>query len=142
MSECTLRCNNVKCRVSLAHAEEACVTKCSHIFCTQCATTLFNSSPVCPACQTVMTAPLDVMSVSLTLTEEYKSAILAGLPPAVIMDICSRAMSFWTYQASQELGYHQAMARSQKEKIRHVESRASATLADMREKLKGKPKDK
>ncbi|KAJ2603925.1 hypothetical protein GGF44_006751 [Coemansia sp. RSA 1694] len=78
------------------------------------------------------------MSVSLTLTEEYKSAILAGLPPALIMDICSRAMSFWTYQTSQALGYQQAMARSQKEKIRLVESRASAALADMREKLKGK----
>lgn len=138
MSDYVLKCNNIKCRLPLAHKEEACVTKCSHIFCNACATTIFHASPICPACQTVMDSPNDIISVSLALTDEYKSVILAGLSPAVIMDICSRAMSFWTYQATQELQFQQAVAENQKEKLRVTESRASSAITNIREKLKCK----
>ncbi|KAI7827833.1 hypothetical protein BX661DRAFT_18024 [Kickxella alabastrina] len=132
MAECALKCNNIKCRQSLARAESACITK--YIFCMRCATGGFRSSPLCPACQTEMTH--HVMTVSLAVTENYKSLILAGLPPLVIMDICSRALSFWSYQAAQELAFQQADAEAQRDKIQLVESRAATSIAEAREKIK------
>ncbi|KAI8318355.1 hypothetical protein GQ54DRAFT_267024 [Martensiomyces pterosporus] len=159
MPELFLRCNNTKCRQSLAHAESACITKCSHMFCMKCATNTFKSSSFCPACQTAMRSPqvsyyhtlifglpstslhiysTDVMAVSLAVTEEYKSAILAGLPPLTIMDICSRALSFWSYQTTQEMAYQNALAQSQIDKLKTAEMRASRSVNEIGRELKCK----
>ncbi|KAJ2703595.1 hypothetical protein FB645_003864 [Coemansia sp. IMI 203386] len=78
----------------------------------------------------------DIMTVTLAVTESYKSLILAGLPPLVIMDICSRALAFWSYQASQELMFQHAAAEALREKILQTESRASTAINKANEKLK------
>lgn len=67
-----------------------------------CANELFNASRLCPACETSLTEPDDVVVCSLHPTNDYKTSVLSGLSPSLIMEICSRALSFWQYQVHQE----------------------------------------
>jgi len=88
---------------------------------------LYGSTTLLPSTgSTELPAKLDVVRVDLQPSEQYKSVclhniihthvytavcvlaytcqmLLAGQRPEVIMEICSRAMSFWTYQVSYEL---------------------------------------
>ena len=38
-------------------------------------------------------------------SEDYKTSVLSGLNPTIIMECASRAVGFWSYQATQEM-YH------------------------------------
>lgn len=96
----------MKCRVELR--ERALVTTCSHIFCVDCAnhTGLSGSAPerrVCPACQTHLPRPDDAMVTNLDPSEDYKTSVLSGLSPEAIMECAGRALSFWSYQMTQDL---------------------------------------
>ncbi|KAF9439109.1 cyclin B1 interacting protein 1, E3 ubiquitin protein ligase [Entomortierella beljakovae] len=44
-------------------------------------------------------------------------SILSGLKPEIIMEICARAISFWTYQASQEIRYQEMSSKACGEKL-------------------------
>ncbi|KAF8803809.1 hypothetical protein BYT27DRAFT_6720183 [Phlegmacium glaucopus] len=109
-----LKCNRLTCRRSLA--DKAVVTTCSHIFCIECANELFSKSRVCPACETNLTEPDDVVVCSLQPTNDYKTSVLSGLTPSTILDICSRAISFWQYQIHQENAFQQAVVRNVNDK--------------------------
>lgn len=79
-----------------------------HIFCTSCADELGLSSSSeanrhCPACKTDLPYPDDVVTTNLKPTEDYKTSVLSGLDPAIIMECASRGLAFWTYQATQEV---------------------------------------
>ncbi|RDW80768.1 hypothetical protein BP5796_05466 [Coleophoma crateriformis] len=41
--------------------------------------------------------------MNLKPTEDYKTIALSGLTPSVIVECASRALGFWTYQATQEM---------------------------------------
>lgn len=126
--EHALRCNDIKCRVELR--ERALVTTCrycpflassargflllsrktpnSHIFCIDCASRSgFNGSAPeqrrCPACQTQLPRPDDAMITNLNPSEDYKTSVLSGLSPEAIMECAGRALSFWSYQMTQDL---------------------------------------
>lgn len=121
MEEFLLRCNFLNCRMPLSH--RAVVTTCTHIFCTSCAEsnglmTITNSDAtqrpttahshqldqrVCPACHCSLVAPDDAVLTMLNPSEDYKLNVLSGLSPVVIMEIAQKAMSFWNYQAMQEV---------------------------------------
>lgn len=45
---------------------------------------------------------LDIVRIDVNPSECYKTMVLTGQRPGVIIDICSRAMAFWTYQNHQE----------------------------------------
>ncbi|KIK44477.1 hypothetical protein CY34DRAFT_625023 [Suillus luteus UH-Slu-Lm8-n1] len=109
-----LRCNRLTCRKTLI--DRAVVTTCSHIFCVDCANELFNASRLCPACETSLTEPDDVVVCSLHPTNDYKTSVLSGLSPSLIMEICSRALSFWQYQVHQENSFQQAVIRNLNDK--------------------------
>lgn len=86
----TLKCNDLKCRIPCP--EQAVVTTCSHIFCVNCAARLGlieqhpNEGPrTCPACYTQLVNPDDAVVTALNPSEDYKTSILSGLSPAVIM---------------------------------------------------------
>ncbi|MEE6512562.1 hypothetical protein FKM82_019629 [Ascaphus truei] len=101
-----LLCNYRKCRVKLSGY--AWVTACSHIFCDQHGSGEFSRSPaVCPACNSTLSGKLDIVRTELSPSEEYKAMVLAGLRPEVVLDICSRALAFWTYQVYQERLYQE-----------------------------------
>ncbi|CAK5276031.1 unnamed protein product [Mycena citricolor] len=83
-----LKCNRLTCRRPLS--DKAVVTTCSHIFCVECANELFNASRLCPACETVLSEPDDVVVCSLHPSNDYKTSVLSGLGPPVVLEICSR----------------------------------------------------
>ncbi|KAF9384527.1 cyclin B1 interacting protein 1, E3 ubiquitin protein ligase [Podila verticillata] len=91
------------------------------IFCVPCANRSFEAALVCPACETSLTQPDDIGFVDLNPSQEYKSSILSGLRPEVIMDICTRALSFWTYQTSQEAKYQEMTQKKLEGKLSTVE---------------------
>jgi hypothetical protein len=81
----------------------------SHIFCVDCASRLKLSNPpegqrpVCPACDTHLNNPDDAVITNLIPTEDYKTSVLSGLSPNIIMECAGRALSFWAYQTTQEM---------------------------------------
>ncbi|KAI0173343.1 hypothetical protein GGR52DRAFT_590485 [Hypoxylon sp. FL1284] len=115
-----LRCNTLKCRKELR--DQALVTTCSHIFCVDCAATLgltgqrHEHRNSCPACGSRLTNPDDAVISNLNPSEDYKTSVLSGLSPNVIIECASRALSFWAYQASQEVVYQEHLSRALTEK--------------------------
>lgn len=81
----------------------------SHIFCGDCATRLGLTSqrrdePIaCPACGIHLVNPDDAVITNLKPSDDYKTSVLSGLSPNVIIDCASRALSFWAYQVTQEM---------------------------------------
>ncbi|KAI0921955.1 hypothetical protein AcW2_006780 [Taiwanofungus camphoratus] len=53
---------------------------------------------------------------SLHPSNDYKTSVLSGLNPSIILEICSRAMSFWQYQVHQEHSFQHAVYRNLNEK--------------------------
>ncbi|KAF9534938.1 hypothetical protein CPB83DRAFT_780892, partial [Crepidotus variabilis] len=114
-----LKCNRLTCRKSLI--DKAVVTTCSHIFCPECANELFNAARLCPACETSLTEPDDVVICSLQPTNDYKTSVLSGLSPSTILEICSRSISFWQYQIHQENSFQQAVIRNLNDKTAQLQ---------------------
>ncbi|GAA5940275.1 RING finger protein [Sporobolomyces koalae] len=84
----------------------AVVTSCSHIYCVECANSFFGTSrPVCPACKTELTEMDDLVEANLRPSDTWKTTILAGLAPSVIIDIAGRAINFHVYQQYQDRSY-------------------------------------
>lgn len=102
----TLRCNDLKCRAQLE--DSAVVTTCSHVFCVSCSQSLGLATPagsarICPACSTVLANPDDAVVTQLNPTEDYKTSVLSGLSPTIIMECAGRGLSFHSYQTNQEM---------------------------------------
>ncbi|KAL3459448.1 hypothetical protein BJX64DRAFT_301283 [Aspergillus heterothallicus] len=119
----SLRCNSLNCRVQLKG--RAIVTTCSHIFCLQCAEGLGLSRPIggerrCPACETTLNNPDDAVSTLLRPTEDYKTSVLSGLDPTTIMECAGRALTFWTYQTTQEIVYQEYLVKSLTDKYANL----------------------
>lgn len=80
----------------------------SHIFCVPCSNALGLSSSadgvrVCPACDAQLANPDDAVATQLNPTEDYKTSVLSGLSPTIIMECCTRGLSFYQYQVTQEM---------------------------------------
>jgi E3 ubiquitin-protein ligase CCNP1IP1 len=56
---------------------------------------------ICSACQVVLPNEDDIVIASLNPTEDYKTSILSGLSPTIIMECAGRALAFYSYQAGQ-----------------------------------------
>ncbi|KAH8106168.1 hypothetical protein BXZ70DRAFT_420922 [Cristinia sonorae] len=126
----TLKCNILTCRTALT--DKAVVTTCSHIFCVECANVQFNDSRLCPACETSLTEPDDVVVCSLHPTNDYKTSVLSGLNPTVVLEICSRAMSFWQYQMHQELSFQQTVLRTINDKSAYLQKELDNAVREAR----------
>lgn len=123
-----LKCNRLTCRIPLN--DRAVVTTCSHIFCVNCANELFTAARLCPACETCLTEPDDVVVCSLHPTNDYKTSVLSGLSPSLILEICSRAVSFWQYQVHQELSFQQAVIRNLNEKTAQMQKQLDNVIRE------------
>lgn len=101
----SLRCNSLKCRTQLN--DRAVVTTCSHIFCIPCSEGLGLANPggarSCPACETQLANPDDAVVTQLNPSEDYKTSVLSGLSPSIIMECAGRGLSFYSYQTTQEM---------------------------------------
>ncbi|CAJ2501888.1 Uu.00g047410.m01.CDS01 [Anthostomella pinea] len=146
--EHTLRCNALKCRKELG--DRALVTTCSHIFCPDCATRLglngqrHEHRNACPACGTHLSNPDDAVITNLNPSEDYKTSVLSGLSPNVIMECATRALSFWAYQTTQEVIYQEYMGKTLTDKYSNLSvhldkviNDANAEITNLHNKLSG-----
>ncbi|XP_055342874.1 E3 ubiquitin-protein ligase CCNB1IP1-like isoform X2 [Paramacrobiotus metropolitanus] len=81
--------------------EFAWITSCSHVFCNEHGQLEFSSrrrESRCPLCSTELPGQLDVVKTEISPSEQYKSMILAGQKPEVVVEIASRALALWHYQ--------------------------------------------
>ncbi|KAM3536133.1 hypothetical protein MY4038_000599 [Beauveria bassiana] len=127
-----LTCNNLKCRAELN--DRALVTTCSHIFCLECTNRFClsgqdqqNQVP-CPACDTQLSSPDDAVISNLKPSEAYKTSILSGLSPSIIMECAGRALSFWAYQTTQNIYYQQYLYKTLTEKYATLSGRLEQTF--------------
>jgi E3 ubiquitin-protein ligase CCNP1IP1 len=150
--EHALTCNNLKCRRELV--DRALVTTCrfvchittalclsddfrySHIFCLECAQRLGvtgqENGPraTCPACNCQLNSPDDAAISNLNPSEEYKTSVLSGLSPNVIMECAGRALSFWAYQTTQDIFYQQYLYKTLTDKYSNLSLRLEKTVND------------
>lgn len=132
-----LVCNFKKCRKRLNNF--AWTTSCSHVFCDEDGTKIFKDKAVCPVCCSDLPGQYDIVRVDLQPSDEYKSMLLAGQRPETIIEICSRALSFWTYQTHQERIYQEHIYGKLKDKLTQLEgyyqqllSRTQAELSSVK----------
>ncbi|EEU39318.1 uncharacterized protein NECHADRAFT_43613, partial [Fusarium vanettenii 77-13-4] len=139
--EHTLICNNLQCRQELR--ENALATTCSHIFCIECAERLGFAGQeterrnTCPACHSQFKNPDDAVIVSLNPSEEYKTTILSGLSPNVVMECAGRALSFWAYQTTQDMYYQQYLYKTLTEKYSALTVQFEKTVSDATTEIDG-----
>ncbi|TPX36159.1 hypothetical protein SmJEL517_g01653 [Synchytrium microbalum] len=106
------------------------------IFCCDCAQ-CFNRALVCPACETSLTQADDIVFTDLNPTEDYKSSVLAGLRPELIMEIAGRALSFWAYQMTQETCFQEMMYKQLDEKYTALERQVHAIVREANHEITG-----
>ncbi|GKU03087.1 e3 ubiquitin-protein ligase ccnb1ip1 [Fusarium langsethiae] len=139
--EHALTCNNLKCRRELS--DRALVTTCSHIFCVECAQRLGITGQEaerrnpCPACESQLTKPDDAVITNLNPSEDYKTSVLSGLSPNIIMECAGRALSFWAYQTTQNIYYQQHLYRTLTEKYSSLGIRLEKTVSDANTEIEG-----
>ncbi|XP_062586683.1 E3 ubiquitin-protein ligase CCNB1IP1-like [Saccostrea cucullata] len=144
--ESELVCNHKKCRKRVEAF--AWITSCSHIFCDEDGVREFKNNNICPACSTDLSDKLDIIRIEVNPTEKYKSMVLAGKRPEIIMEICTRALSFWSYQIHQERVYQEYVGSKAKERAAQLEqyyeqviSQTSAELNSLKLQLTATKKD-
>lgn len=82
----------------------------------------------------------------LNPAEDYKTSVLSGLSPTIIMECASRGLAFYSYQASQEVIYQEHLAKSLTEKYANLNQNmdqliheGNAQIKALQEKLQGLP---
>ncbi len=78
---------------------------CSHAICLRCANNngfAAQAPYTCPVCRQPLSAP-DVCEQLLHPSDEWKSVALSGLSPTVVMECAGRALSFWSYQMTNQM---------------------------------------
>ncbi|GAA5875945.1 hypothetical protein JCM16303_004051 [Sporobolomyces ruberrimus] len=99
----------------------AVVTSCSHIFCVDCANSLLGSPASCYICQTKLEDSNELVEALLQPSDTWKTTILAGLSPPIVIDIASRALSFWTYQQDHEKMFQTMLASNANQRVTVLE---------------------
>lgn len=77
----------------------------SHVICLRCANShgFSDKAPyTCPICNQPLNAS-EVCEQLLQPSEEWKSVALSGLGPTVVMECAGRALSFWSYQMTNQM---------------------------------------
>lgn len=109
----------------------------SHIFCSSCAQSFRISKnqpqdppPKCPACKEKLGGRDDAVLTDLEPSEEYKTIVLSGLSPSIIMECAGRALSFWTYQTTQDGHYRQHLYKTLRERFENSNSRSDQAVKE------------
>ncbi|GAU92649.1 hypothetical protein RvY_04700-2 [Ramazzottius varieornatus] len=93
-----LTCNYPSCCKTLQ--DQAWISSCSHTFCDEHGLLEFTGQRIskCPLCLTELGNPLDIIKTDINPSEQYKSMILAGQRPEVVIEMAARSLAFWNYQ--------------------------------------------
>ncbi|XP_065343262.1 E3 ubiquitin-protein ligase CCNB1IP1-like [Cloeon dipterum] len=136
MADVDLMCNFKSCLKLLK--KSAWVTSCSHIFCDEDGMRELmsaNSNCKCPVCGAALSHSSDIVKVELNPTEHFKSMVLTGLSPEIVMDIMNRSFSFWTYQTSLTRKHQEGVIKSYKDKLSKLESSYESLVAKIRQEV-------
>lgn len=117
------------------------LTNKSHIFCTQCAdvtelSSSQNAHRICPACNNALPNPDDVVVAGLNPSEDYKTSVLSGLSPTIIMECASRGLAFHNYQTVQETIYQEHLAKGLTEKYNTLSQQMDQLILDANSQIK------
>jgi hypothetical protein len=69
-------------------------------------------------------------------SEDYKTSILSGLSPTIIMECASRALAFHSYQAAQEIIYQEHLAKGLTEKYNTLSHQMDQLIHDANSQIK------
>ena len=58
---------------------------------------------MCPACKTRLSNPDDAVITELYPTEDYKTSVLSGLDPTIIIECAARSLIFYHYHIDQDM---------------------------------------
>jgi hypothetical protein len=83
-----------------------------------------------------LTNPDDVVVAGLNPSEDYKTSVLSGLSPTVIMECASRGLSFYSYQSAQEIIYQEHLAKSLTEKYTTLSQQMDQLILDANTQIK------
>lgn len=113
----------------------------SHVFCSDCADTTglsrsTNAHRTCPACNASLHNPDDVVVAGLSPSEDYKTSVLSGLSPTIIMECASRALAFHSYQTSQEIIYQEHLAKGLTDKYDTLSQQMDQLIHDANAQIK------
>ena len=113
----------------------------SHVFCSDCADTTglsrsTNAHRTCPACNASLHNPDDVVVAGLSPSEDYKTSVLSGLSPTIIMECASRALAFHGYQTSQEIIYQEHLAKGLTDKYDTLSQQMDQLIHDANAQIK------
>jgi hypothetical protein len=113
----------------------------SHVFCAPCADTSglsrsTNTHRTCPACGASLQNPDDVVVAGLNPSEDYKTSVLSGLSPTIIMECASRGLAFHSYQTSQEIIYQDHLAKGLTEKYNTLSQQMDQLIHDANSQIK------
>ncbi|KAK7926974.1 hypothetical protein PG985_003972 [Apiospora marii] len=133
-----LRCNSLKCRKELSGRALSGLagpgSSSRHV-----------QENVCPACHVSLPNPDDAVIANLNPSEDYKTSVLSGLSPTVIMECAGRALSFWAYQTTQEVSYQAYLGKALADKysgltvhLDQVINDANAQITSLHTSLKSK----
>jgi hypothetical protein len=113
----------------------------SHVFCPNCAdatglSRLSDVQRICPACSASLHNPDDVVIAGLNPSEDYKTSVLSGLSPTIIMECASRGLAFHSYQTSQEIIYQEHLAKGLTEKYNTLSQQMDQLIHDANSQIK------
>ncbi|CAZ80628.1 unnamed protein product [Tuber melanosporum] len=117
-----LRCNDLRCRAQTDG--RAVVTTCS-------------GQRTCPACDTTLSKPDDAVITVLNPSDDYKTSVLSGLSPSIIIEICTRGLAFWTYQVTQEMSvfYQEHLAKSLRARGTEIQGENEKIIRDANDEI-------
>lgn len=139
-----LKCNVLDCGAELK--DEAIVTSCSHIYCCDCAvrtglTSEDCSQRECPACKTQLPNQHDVVQNYLNPTEDWKTNVLSGLSPSIIMECAGKSLSFWGYQMTMAMKFLEGANRGMTAQYELIFSKYEKELDDHKAMLDRQAKE-
>ncbi|KAI9686254.1 MAG: hypothetical protein M1822_003910 [Bathelium mastoideum] len=70
------------------------------------------------------------MVTQLNPTEDYKTSVLSGLSPSIIMECAGRGLAFYTYQTAQEIVYQEYLAKGLAEKYANLSGHMDKIIHD------------
>ncbi|VDD80211.1 unnamed protein product [Mesocestoides corti] len=129
-----LACNYRKCRQPLV--DTAIVTICQHIFCIPHGPVLGPGQhrTSCPVCNSALDRSAnDFIEIDLQPSDRFKSLILAGQSPELILDIAKRAINFYELQQSLRSQFLEYIAAKAFEKTKSMEKELKSVLVKMKE---------
>ncbi|RMZ69207.1 RXT2 [Pyrenophora seminiperda CCB06] len=78
----------------------------------------------------------DVVIAGLNPSEDYKTSVLSGLSPTIIMECASRGLAFQSYQTAQEIIYQEHLAKGLTEKYNTLSQQMDQLIHDANSQIK------